>query len=58
MKSTTSTGLLWRTDAEHAVAQLRHLYVQLLRGEIKDQKACAEYLLAPAIRILEKVHTP
>ncbi|MFC3175020.1 hypothetical protein ACFOD9_12240 [Novosphingobium bradum] len=35
------------------IAQLRHAYAQLVRGEVKDQREFAEGLIAPAIRFLE-----
>ncbi len=63
----TTLGMLWlKTHAPHrlkelratpvpdsVVANLRHAYLQLVEGVVKDQRAFAEGLIAPAIRALE-----
>jgi hypothetical protein len=41
------------TESGFALAQLRHAYQQLADGLVKDQKAFADGLIAPAIRSLE-----
>jgi hypothetical protein len=40
-------------DDKFYIAQLRHAYAQLASGAVKDQKAFADGLLAPAIRHVE-----
>jgi hypothetical protein len=37
------------------IAQLRHAYMQLAAGTVRDQKQFAEGLLAPEIRRLESI---
>jgi hypothetical protein len=39
--------------SDFCLAQLRHAYAQLAAGEVVDQKAFADGLLAPAIKHLE-----
>ena len=43
---------------EFYLAQLRHLYSQMVRHEIGDMKAAADGLLAPAIREFEQALPP
>jgi hypothetical protein len=40
-------------DNEFYIAQLRHAYALLVTGNVKDPKAFADGLLAPAIRHFE-----
>lgn len=44
-----------KRNAETALAQLRHAYMQLAAGTVKDQKQFADGLIAPQIRALEKI---
>lgn len=41
-------------DQEQALADLRHLYQQMLAGHIHNTKMAAEGLLGPAIKKLEQ----
>lgn len=41
-------------EFEHATAQLRHLYVQLMAGDDRNRRL-ARGLLAPQIRIFERL---
>ena len=41
-------------DIPQVVAQLRHAYMHLAAGAVKDQKRFADGLIAPQIRTLEK----
>ena len=44
----------WRIhDLDFVLADLRHLYEQMVGGSVKDAKSAANGLLAPAIRRLE-----
>lgn len=40
-------------SASHAIAQLRHLYKQMIAGEVRDTAQAARGLLGPAIVKLE-----
>jgi hypothetical protein len=40
-------------DVVHAIAQLRHLYGQMIRGHVVDVQQAAAGLLGPAIAVLE-----
>lgn len=41
-------------SATHAIAQLRHLYAQMIEGHVRDTGAAARGLLGPAIAELER----
>lgn len=41
-------------DLTFQIAQLRHAYKQLVEGNVKDQKAFANGLIAPVIKALEQ----
>ena len=45
-------------DHAHALAQLRHLYAQMLGGQVRDCAQAARGLLGPAIEMLERAETP
>lgn len=45
-------------EVAFALAQLRHLYKQLLEGHVVNQRAAAKHLLGPAVERLEKALTP
>jgi hypothetical protein len=40
-------------DITHAIAQLRHLYGQMIRGKVVDVQQAATGLLGPALATLE-----
>lgn len=40
---------------DYEIAQLRHLYKQMINGEVKDVKSAARGLLAPVIERLENM---
>lgn len=40
-------------DPEFALAQLRHLYKQMVAGEVRDTRVAAQGLLGPALECLE-----
>jgi hypothetical protein len=42
-------------ELTYAVAQLRHAYVQLKAGNVTHQAAFADGLVAPQIRIIERI---
>jgi predicted nucleic acid-binding Zn-ribbon protein len=43
-------------NAEHALAQLRHLYAQMLAGLVKNNETAAHGLLGPSIEAIERSH--
>lgn len=43
------------TNINFEIAQLRHLYKQMINGEVKDNKSAAKYLLGPVIEKLENM---
>lgn len=42
---------------DFAIAQLRHLYQQMLDGQVRDTAQAARYLLGPAIEDIERAET-
>lgn len=42
-------------EAHACLPQLRHLYAQMVRGNVRDTKQAADGLLAPAIVRLERL---
>jgi hypothetical protein len=44
--------------AQYHLAQLRHLYAQMVNGHVTDAAGAARGLLGPAIEVFEKLFTP
>lgn len=42
-------------ELDGVLAQLRHAYMQLAAGTVRDQKQFADGLIAPQIRALERI---
>lgn len=47
------TEMMRPEPMEQTLARLRHAYLQLINGAVKDQLAFADGLIAPVIRSLE-----
>jgi len=45
-----------QNNMSYSIAQLRHLYQQMVSGEVKDTKQAAEGLLEPVIEKLEEIN--
>lgn len=46
------------SDLDRALRHMRHLYMQMLDGHVKDTASAARGLLGPAIELVEDAATP